>query len=162
MTKVIEAYDPHAAWATMSVRTLTRIFIYGLLVGAITYVLYLLVEQFILEPILCREGAALARCESKGDVAAGLSMIIGSFIGLSFLVRERVYRPILAIIGVAISLWGVFTLVTSLPIVLGAIVLTLLVATAYVLFSWIVQPTSLVVSVVGVIVVVVLARVALG
>ncbi len=162
MAKIIEANDPHAAWATMSVRTLITIFIYGLIVGITTYALYMLLKQFVFEPMLCREGVALARCESKDNIAAGLAIIIGSFIGLALLVRERVYRPMLAILGVVISLWGMFSFAAALPIVLAAIVITLLIATAYVVFSWLVQPTSLVISIVGVAAVVVLARLALS
>lgn len=162
MAKVIEAYNPHAAWATMSVRTLTTVFLHGLFVGALTYILYLLLNQFIFEPVLCREGAALARCESKEAISAGTASILGSFIGLTLLVRERIYRPIMAIIGVVISLWGVFGLVATMPVLLAGAVVTIVFATAYLLFAWLVQPTSLVVSIGSVAIAVVLARLAVG
>jgi hypothetical protein len=162
VAKVIEASDPHAAWATMSVRTVTNIFLYGLLVGVVTFALYLLLERYVFEPILCRESASLARCDSREPIASGAAILLTSMLGLVLLVRERVYRPILAIIGVAISLWGVFALVAGLPIVLAAIVSVILFAVAYVLFSWLVQPTSLVVSIASVAIVAVLARLAIG
>jgi hypothetical protein len=162
VAKVVEASDPHAAWATMSVRTITNIFLYGLLVGVVTFALYLVLERFVFEPILCRESAALARCESKESIASGAAIVLASMLGLVLLVRERVYRPILAIIGVAVSLWGVFALVAGLPIVLAAVVSIILFSVSYVLFSWLVQPTSLVVSIVTVAVVAALARVAIG
>ena len=162
MAKIIEANDPHAAWATMSVRTLITIFIYGLAVGTATLVLYWLFKQFVFEPILCREGAALARCESKDSISSGLAIIVGSFIGLALLVRERVYRPMLAVLGIVVSVWGVFGLAMSLPVILAGIVIVITIATAYVLFSWLVQPTSLVVSIAGVAIVCVLARLALS
>lgn len=162
MAKIIEAVDPHAAWATMSVTTLTRIFVYGLLVGVVSFALYVGLDRFVFEPILCRESAALARCETKDEFAAGTAIVLGALLGLFLLVRERVYRPILAIIGVLVALWGVFALVGSLPVFLAAFVAVLLFALAYVLFSWLVQPTSLVVSLVGVILVATLARIAIG
>lgn len=162
MAKVIEASDPHAAWATMSVQMLTRIFLYGLLVGVLSFALYVGLDRFVFEPVLCSESAALARCESKSEFSAGAAIVLGSLLGLFLLVRERVYRPILAILGVGIALWGVFALVASLPVVLAAVVATILFAVAYVLFSWLVQPTSLVVSLAGVIVVAVLSRLAVG
>ncbi len=146
----------------MSVRTLITVFIYGLIVGLVTCALYAVLERFVFEPVLCREGVALARCESKDEIAAGVAVIIGSFIGLTLLVRERIYRPILAIIGIALSVWGAFSLVAVMPLITAAIVMTLLIATAYALFAWLVQPTSLVISVVAVALVVVLARLALG
>lgn len=162
MAKVIEAIDPHAAWATMSVKTLANIFLYGLLVGAVTFGLYVGLERFVFEPILCTDSSALARCDSREEFANGIAIVVGSIIGLVLLVRERVYRPILAIIGIAVALWGLFGLLSSLPIVLAGFTGVVLFALAYVLFSWLVQPTSLVVSVVGVVVVAMLARLAVG
>lgn len=162
VAKVVEATDPHAAWATMSVRTITNIFLYGLLVGVLTFALFFVLERFVFEPILCRESAALARCDSKEAFASGAAIALASMAGLVLLVRERVYRPILAIIGVAISLWGVFALVATLPIILAAFVSVILFGVSYVLFSWLVQPTSFVVSIVAVVVVSALARIAMG
>lgn len=162
MAKVIDAVDPHAAWATMSVRTLTRIFAYGAIVGALSFGLYVGFDRLVFDPILCRENLALARCESKDEIAAGTAIVLGSFLGLFLLVRERVYRPILAIIGVAVALWGIFALIGNLPIVISAIVAILLFALAYVLFSWLVQPTSLLISVAGVVIAAAVARLSVG
>jgi len=162
MAKIIEAIDPHAAWATMSVTTLVRIFTYGLIVGVVTSMLYIGLDRFVFEPILCRESAALARCESKDEFAAGTAIVLGSILGLFFLVRERVYRPILAILVVMIALWGIFGLLNSLHVLLAAAVAALLFALSYVLFAWLVQPTSLVISLVGIIVVAAISRLAIG
>ena len=162
MAKVIEAVDPHAAWATMSVKTLTRIFLYGLMVGLVSFGLYVGLDRLVFEPVLCRENVALARCENKEQFAAGTAIVLGSLLGLFLLVRERVYRPILAILGVGIALWGIYALVGVLPVVLAAVVSTLMFALAYVLFSWLVQPTSLVISLLGVVVASALARLAIG
>lgn len=162
MAKVVEATDPHAAWATMDVKTIINIFLYGLLVGLVTFALYVGLERFVFEPVLCNESAALARCESKEEFASGVAIVLGSLLGLFLLVRERVYRPILAVLGVAVSLWGIFALLAVLPVLLAAAVAILMFSIAYVLFSWLVQPTSLVISVVAVIVVAALARLAIG
>lgn len=162
MAKVVEVNDPHVAWATMNVRTIANIFLYGLLVGVVTFALYLVLERWVFEPILCRESAALARCESKDSFASGVAIVLASMGGLVLLVRERVYRPILAIIGVAISLWGIFGLVAGLSVVLAAGVSVILFGVAYVLFSWLVQPTSLAISIISVVVVAALARLAVG
>jgi hypothetical protein len=162
VAKVIGVSDPHAAWATMNVRTILNILLYGVVVGFITFLLYLLLSHFVFEPILCRDSVALARCETKDGFASGVAIVLGAIVGLVFLVRERVYRPILAIIGVCVSLWGIFALLALLPVVLAGIVAVILFSLSYVLFSWLVQPTSLAISVVGVVVVAVLARMAVG
>jgi hypothetical protein len=162
VAKVIQAVDPHAAWTTMSIRTVAKIFAFGLLVGLVSFALYVGLDRFVFEPVLCRENAALARCESKEEFAAGAAIVVASFLGLFLLVRERVYRPILAIIGIAVALWGIFGLVGALPVVLAACVTALLFALAYVVFSWLVQPTSLLISIAGVVIVSALARLAVG
>jgi hypothetical protein len=162
VAKVIEASDPHAAWATMSMATLARIFLYGLIVATVTALLYIVLQKFVFEPILCRESAALARCANSDDFASGVAIVFGSMVGLVFLVRERVYRPMLALIGVAISLWTIFSLVAVLPAVLAAAVIVMLFGLAYVLFSWLVQPTSLLISIASVVGVVALIRIALS
>jgi hypothetical protein len=162
VAKVIEANNPHTAWEAISVRSAVAVFLYGLGVGLVTYGLYLVLERFIFDPILCRESTAIVDCDSTTTVAAGMAIVIGSILGLVLLVRERIYRPMLAILGVGLSLWGVFTLVAGLPLVIAAIIIALLYGVAYALFSWLSQPANLVVSVAAVLVVAVLARLALS
>lgn len=162
MAKVIETSNPREVWVTMSMRTVLVVFLYGASVGAISYLMHLVFERFIFDPILCRESAAIVRCESASAISAGTAMVVGSFIGLTLLVRERIYRPILAIIGLTVSLWGVFMLVAQLPAVLALVVVSLIFAAAYVLFSWLVQPKSLEISIASVVLATILARLALG
>ncbi len=162
MAKVVEAVHAHAAWSTMSVRSIVKVFVYGLGVGLLTYALYLALEQVIFDPILCKENSALVHCEDAPSIAGGVAMILGSLAGLVLLVRERVYRPIMAILGVMIALWGIFTVTASLPLIVAILYVALLFAAAYILFSWLVQPTSLVVSIAGVLIVASLARLAMG
>ena len=162
MAKVVEAVHPHAAWNTMNVRSIVTVFLYGFGVGILTYALYIMLEQFIFDPILCKENSALVHCEDAPSIAGGVAMILGSLAGLVLLVRERVYRPIMAILGVMIALWGIFTVTASLPLIVAVLYVALLFAAAYILFSWLVQPTSLVVSIAGVLIVASLARLAMG
>ncbi len=162
MAKVVEAVHPHAAWNTMNVRSIVTVFLYGFGVGILTYALYIALEQFVFDPILCKENSALVHCEDAPSIAGGVAMILGSLAGLALLVRERVYRPIMAILGVLIALWGIFTVTASLPLIVAILYVALLFAAAYTLFSWLVQPTSLVFSIAGVFIVASLARLAMG
>lgn len=161
MAKVIEATDPHAAWATMSTRTLINIFISGLIVGAVTFLLFVILDKYVFEPILCREGVSAVRCENKQDFASGIAVVLGSMLGLILLVRERVYRPILALIGTAISLWALLAIVASLPWMAGLAITLVTFGVAYMLFSWLVQPTSLALCIALVIVATALVRLTL-
>lgn len=162
MAKIVDASDPHAAWATMSLKTALNIFLYGLFVGVLTFVLYILLERFVFDPLLCAESVESDRCQNSGSYAGGIAIFLGATMGLVLLVKERVYRPILAIIGVVFGLWTIFGIVQTLPVTIAGIVIGILFGLAYVLYSWLVQPTSLLVSVLGIIVVTVLARIALA
>ena len=162
MAKMVEATDPHAAWAMMGRRKLINIFISGLLVGVVTYALYVLLERFVFDPVLCRESVALARCETKDEFAGGVALLLGSMLGLVLLVRELVYRPIMALVGVVVSLWGLFALVAVLPWFVALLITALLFGLAYVLFSWLVQPSSLFLSLAIVTIAAVAVRVAMN
>jgi hypothetical protein len=146
----------------MGISSLVRVFINGLIVGAVTYALYLLLERFVFDPILCRDTVALARCETKDDFAGGVALVLGSMAGLVLLVRERVYRPILALLGVVVGLWGLFAVVTALPWIAALAVMCLATGLAYAVFAWLVQPTSLIVSLAAVVVVASLLRLGLN
>jgi hypothetical protein len=144
----------------MGPRKIFKIFISGLLVGVLTYLLYVVLERFVFDPVLCRESVALARCETKDEFASGVALLLGSMLGLVLLVRELVYRPILALLGVIISVWGIFSLLAVLPWFIALAVTIIVFGVSYVLFSWLVQPTSLYVALASVTVVVVIARLA--
>lgn len=158
MAKMVEATDPHAAWATMGRTKLLKVFLSGVIVGVLTYALYVVLERFVFDPVLCRESVALARCETKDEYAAGVAILLGSMAGLILLVRQLVYRPIMALLGVVISLWGVFAMVALMPWYVAVLVVALFFGVAYALFSWLVQPTNLYISLAIVIVTAAIAR----
>lgn len=161
MAKVVEAKDPSAAWSTMTTRSLVSVGIIGLLVGVVTYALYLVLLNYVFEPIMCREGATLARCESRGSFASAVAIILGSMVGLVFLVRERAYRPLLVILAIGLAMWGLFTIIATMPWMLGAIVVALAFAVGYMLFAWLVQPASLLLALVFATVAIVAVRLVL-
>lgn len=146
MAKVVEAVDPQAAWATMSWRSLISIGLIGVLIGVVTYALNLVLLHLVFEPIMCRDSLALVRCDSKESLSAGVAIVLASMVGLVFLVRERVYRPLLVILAVALSMWGIFVAVAGLPWLLATVVVALAFALCYMLFAWLVQPNSLAIS----------------
>ncbi len=162
MAKVIEAVTPQTAWATMEWRKLLSIFVLGTLAGVVTYALYVLLLQFVFEPIMCRENSALARCESKEDFASVVAIIVGSTIGLILLVRERVYRPLLVIAAVALGLWGIFSLVAGMQWLVGTAVVALGFGLAYAAFAWLAQPVSFLVALICVTVLVAFTRLVLA
>lgn len=148
MAKVIEATEPQAVWATMSWRSLASIGVIGIIIGFVAYALNLVLLNFVFEPIMCRDSVALIRCGSKEAFASGVAIVLASMVGLIFLVRERVYRPLMVVLAVALAMWGVITLVASLPWLLATLVIVLAFALSYMLFAWLVQPVNLILAVV--------------
>ncbi|AHB42723.1 hypothetical protein RAAC3_TM7C00001G0885 [Candidatus Saccharibacteria bacterium RAAC3_TM7_1] len=161
MAKVVEVSDPLGTWATMSWRSMLNVFLTGILVGVLTYMLYLLLERFVFEPIMCRDSVALARCESKDDFASIVALVLGSMLGLILMVRQRVYRPLLATLGIFLSFWTIFLVLMNLPWLAVLIISVLAFGIGYVLFAWLVQPVSLGLSLVMVTLAVVVIRIVL-
>ena len=159
MARVIEAQNPEAAWMTMSWKSLARVFLIGLAVGLVTYAIFVPLTKLVFEPILCgNESVALVRCGTEASFAAAIAIVLGSMGGLTFLVRERVFRPLLVVLAVALSLWGVLIVVAALPWYLAVVITALAFGLAYSAFSWIAQPSSLTVAMVATTVLVVVAR----
>ena len=158
MAKVIEATEPRLAWTIMSPLGTLNIALQGALVGVVTYALYLLLVNYVFTPILCNQANDVGRCDSAPAFAGAMAILIGSMLGLILLIRERVYRPLLAILGIVVGLWGVFGLVVNLPWIAAALIIVATFALAYALFSWLVQPASLMAGAVAVLVVAVLIR----
>lgn len=161
MARVVEATDPRTVWAMMTWRSLISIGLVGLMVGVVTYALQLVLLQYVFEPIMCREGVSVARCDSREAFSSSLAIILGSIVGLVFLVRQRSYRPLLVVLAVALSMWGIFVALASLPWLIAAIAISLAFALSYMLFAWLVQPDSLALSLVLVTVAVVAVRLVL-
>lgn len=161
MARVVQATDPRTVWATMTWRSLVSIGLVGLLVGVVTYALQLVLLQYVFEPIMCREGASIARCDSREAFASSLAIILGSIVGLIFLVRQRGYRPLLVVLAVGLSMWGVFVAIAALPWLIAVLSISLAFALSYMLYSWLVQPDSLMLSLVLVTVTVVVVRLVL-
>lgn len=162
MPKVVEAETPGRAWVSMSWRSVFAVFVAGIITGLATYAMYVIFERFIFEPILCRDSAAIARCDSKDTLAGGAAMILGSLLGLVLMVRERVFRPLLVVLAVLISLWGVFTVTVNLPWFGAMVAVALATGLAYALFAWLAQPASFVVAAVLVVIAVALVRLVVG
>lgn len=162
MPKVVEANVTDRTWMSMSLQSLAKIFVSGLVVGLAMYALYLVLERFVFGPILCKEVAGFATCDSKESFAGGAAIIVGSLAALVLLVRERVYRPLLVVLAVGLSLWGIFALIVTLPWVLAGIASAIIFGLAYALFAWLAQPINFIVAGLLVAVAVVVIRLVLS
>lgn len=135
--------QPRPTVSTMSNRDLVRVFLIGLVLGISTYVIFVALDRYVFTPTLCGETGLLERCDNKESYGATMAMLIGGFGGLFSMVRLQVYRPLLVVILVTISLWGVMEVATSLPWWASTLAFTIIVASAYAAFAWLVRIRNL-------------------
>lgn len=114
---------------------LLPIFVIGLASGLVFWVLYVLMKEYIVGYVACDVGTSLVDCNSTNGISSGLALLLASIGGMIALIRWRVLRPLLVILGVIISLW-------SLPVVLQShwiielLAVGVLSGLVYAVFAW--------------------------
>lgn len=128
--------DKPTLFVPMSLGRLLQVFIVGAVIGLTVWALTLFLERYVFEAILCH-GSATLNCESGMQYAEAASTIIGAGVGLYFLAKAQVYRPLLVVLAAAASLWGIISVVQLLPWYGIGLSIVLLYASAYAMYSWI-------------------------
>jgi len=136
---------------------LVQIALLGLGVGAALWLVTLLVRHVVFAPLFCGDPTN-GLCVGATANAGAFATIIAAIVGLLGLVRMSVYRPLLIVIAVAISIWGLSTWVADLPWFEGLAWSVLLYAVGYVAFAWLVRPRSFAPMIIMVIIAVILIR----
>ena len=128
----------------------------GLLVSAVGY----LMNVYVFTAVLCRPQTPEA-CPQAPDYAMIVAMVVGAIAAVIVLVRLRVYRPLLVVLGVTVSLWGSYTLMSGYAWYWAVFASAILFGLVYGLFAWICRLRSLILVVVIAVVVAVVIRLAL-
>lgn len=134
-----------------------RVVLLGVGLGIIGFVLSLVIRDIILVPVFCGN-VDVQKCAGVADSAANIAMVIVAIVGLLGLVRLSVYRPLLIVLAVAISFWGLGSLTVKLPWYEAVSWWVLLYAAGYTVFTWLVRPRAFVPTLVIVIVAITLIR----
>lgn len=136
---------------------LVQVAIVGVVIGAVEWLLTLLVRQVIMVPMFC-SGTDRLGCGGATDSAAFFALLLGGIVGLMGLVRISVFRPLVIVLASAITLWGISGWLTGAPWyqVLGWFIV--LNGLTYATYAWLVRPRAFAPALALVIVVVVLAR----
>lgn len=141
---------------TMTKTQFVQIMIVGALVGAGAWVLSWLLDVYVYQAILCR--VSEDSCLASPGYALVTANILTSIVGLLAMVRLQVFRPLLVVLAVVVSLW-------SLPLVLGALAWYFAVlasavigALAYIAFSWLVRVRSFAMALILTIIAIVVVR----
>lgn len=131
----------------------------GLGVGLAVFGLVYLLNEYIFSAVLCR-GDSAAECANATNYAMIVAMVIGGIGGLIALVQARIYRPLLVVLAAAVSLWGVNVITAGMQWYWALVITMVLFALTYALFTWVARIRSFLLSLVVIVVLVVLARLA--
>jgi hypothetical protein len=145
----------------MGVQQLLRIVIIGAGIGLITWGLTFLLDGQVFKSIACRSGAPM-QCASSLDYASAVAGVVGAALGLLVLVKLQVFRSLLVVLAVSVSMWGIQSTVHLLPWQYGLLTSIALFAVAYGLFAWLARIRSFLMTVVIMIVLIVAMRLILN
>ena len=115
---------------------LIGVLLLGAATGLIILGLGMIFNRFIFDAYFC-QGDATAECINARNYSAVVASVIAAIAALGGLVRLRVYRPLLVVIASMVSLWGVVQIVWNLYWLIAVLVVAVLYALAFGLYSWV-------------------------
>lgn len=129
--------DTQSAFMLMANRDLLSVILLGGVIGIATWGLSWLLGSFVYDAILCSGGdTCRANPDEFGEITAVAITAIAALIAL---VRLRVFRPMLVVIAVTASLWGLMALLSPLEWYWTMLAGAAVYAVAYGLFVWTVR-----------------------
>lgn len=140
----------------MRPNTVVQVILLGVIVGAATWLLALLIDKFILSALMC--GSAES-CEAATITGGNIALVLTAIGGLLGLVKLGVYRPLLVVIAASIVLWSLSASLLGVQWYEALAWTVLLYAVCYVAFSWFVRPRFFLASIILVMAVVIVARI---
>lgn len=117
-------------------RLSVRVALTGALMGLLVWGIAALLERFVLRAIFCGDPSAAA-CVNLTTYSGNIAAVIVAIVGVVALVRLGVFRPLLIVLGAAISLWGLSAWLSGLGIVEQILWSVLLYTLLYSLYAWI-------------------------
>lgn len=130
----------------------------GALVGFFGWLLTLGIHNWVLTPIFCRSADTAAACASSDLTAWIIAHILISIIGLFILVRSNIFRPLLVVLAVLVTLWAIGLWFLPAAWWVGLLWQTILFALAYALYTWLASVEKFIVAGLLIVGVVVLMR----
>jgi hypothetical protein len=135
MAEVYEE-DRQTSIMPMASKKLLSVFALGAAIGLFVWGLTFILDTYILRAVLCH-GDQTSVCVQASQYAESIASILGAGVGLFFLVKLEIFRPLLIVIGAVVGLWGIVGLAGLLPWYGVALSTIFLYAVAYAAFAWI-------------------------
>lgn len=136
-----------------------KITIVGFSTGVLYWILTILINQFVVEPMFCGANLNAQICSGSIEMAGNLANIVVALVGLFVLVRLGVLRPLIVAVSSAVVLWGLAGWTSGLFWLEVAGWSVLLFVLNYVLFSWLARYTKSIAVIIMTLVVVVTIRI---
>ncbi|OYW86265.1 hypothetical protein B7Z17_00760 [Candidatus Saccharibacteria bacterium 32-49-10] len=140
---------------------LGRVIGFGAGIGLLMWILMMLIGQYVVEPLVCREVTTGSTCASALVTSGKIGTVIAAVLGVLAMTKFHAVRPVVVAISAAAVLWLLPEWIQGMTWYEAIFWAVLLYAAAYGLFGWIAHHISAAVSVVTAIVVTVLIRLAL-
>lgn len=153
----VERVDPVVP---MYNREILGVFLTGAAVGLVVAGIIYLLDHYVFEAMLCR-GEDTANCGQSSQYAMIVAMILGAVAGLIATVQTRVYRPLLAVLGATVGLWGIHSLTDAMPWYWALPVVAVLFGLTYALFAWVARIRAFVAALIITVLLVALMRYAM-
>lgn len=80
----------------------------GAATGALVWLLEWLVREVVIIPLFCNSPDSFTVCSSGGVYSWWIAAILATIASLFVLVRRGIFRPLLVVMAVLASLWGVW------------------------------------------------------
>lgn len=90
----------------LDVASIVKLFTVGALSGAVGWLLYMGIANYFIDPVFCRNAEMFAVCKNGGTIAWVSGHIIVLAAAVAALARFAVYRPLLVVLSVLVSLWA--------------------------------------------------------
>lgn len=135
---------------------LSRVALVGAVIGALTWGLAILLQNIVIEPLLCRSAGNAAICGNTEGIAFNASAILVGIVGVAALVKLAAYRPLIIVIASVATLWGAQAWLGELSWFASVGWLALFYAVVYTLYSWVVRIYNLPLAV-GVVIAIIIA-----
>ena len=112
-----------------------RIGFIGALLGVTWWVITVLLRQYVIEPLACRDASGANACVDSLGVAGAIATVVIAILAVFVLIRTLQPRPIVIAVSVAAILWSLGTYIAGLAWYEALLWAIALYAASYALFA---------------------------
>lgn len=136
-----------------------KVAVAGALIGLVYWALASMIAYAVIDPLYCHSVVSTRTCANAVDLSGNIASILAAVGGLGVLVWLKVLRPLIVVVAALAVLWGIAGWTKGLGWAEIAVWSTVLYALTYSLFGWICRYSRSVTVLIGVVAVIIVARI---